>query len=239
VAAAAEAADVTLVLRQVRLPLDQFGLEVDVEITQDVTALFGPSGAGKTTLLDLIAGLRRPTSARIELDGRVLTDTAARLLVPPRDRRIGYVPQDGALFPHLSVRGNLLFGRKHEADPGHDFSLEQVVGVLDLEPFLDRRIGTLSGGENQRVALGRALLSSPRLLLLDEPLAALDDELKGRVLAYLRRVRDELKVPMLYVSHAREEVAALCQEVLILERGRITARGEPRVLWSRDARSSE
>lgn len=228
-----------LVLRQVRLPLDQFELEVDVEITQDVTALFGPSGAGKTTLLDLIAGLRRPASAWIELDGRVLTDTAARRLVPPRDRRIGYVPQDGALFPHLSVRGNLLFGRKREADPDHDFSLEQVVGVLDLEPFLDRRIGTLSGGEKQRVALGRALLSSPRLLLLDEPLAALDDDLKGRVLAYLRRVRDELKVPMLYVSHAREEVAALCQEVLILERGRITVRGEPRSLWSRDARISE
>lgn len=220
-----------LVLRQVRLPLDQFDLEIDVEITQDVTALFGPSGAGKTTLLDLIAGLRRPASARIELDGRVLTDTVEQRMVPPRDRRIGYVPQDGALFPHLSVRGNLLFGRKREADPGHDFSLDQVVGVLDLEPFLGRRIGTLSGGEKQRVALGRALLSSPRLLLLDEPLAALDDELKGRVLAYLRRVRDELKVPMLYVSHARGEVVALCQEALILERGRLTARGEPRALF--------
>lgn len=228
-----------LVLRQVRLPLDHFDLEIDVEITRDVTALFGPSGAGKTTLLDLIAGLRRPTSAWIELDGRVLTDTAARHTVPPRDRRIGYVPQDGALFPHLSVRGNLLFGRKREADPDHDFSLEQVVGVLDLEPFLDRRIGTLSGGEKQRVTLGRALLSSPRLLLLDEPLAALDDDLKGRVLAYLRRVRDELKVPMLYVSHAREEVAALCQEVLILERGRITFRGDPQDLFGASNRSSE
>lgn len=228
-----------LLLRQVRLPLEHFDLEVDVEITRDVTALFGPSGAGKTTLLDLIAGLRRAESARIELDGRVLTDTASRRLVPSRDRRIGYVPQDGALFPHLSVRGNLLFGKKREAAPGHDFSLEQVVGVLDLEPFLDRRIGTLSGGEKQRVALGRALLSSPHLLLLDEPLAALDDELKGRVLAYLRRVRDELKVPMLFVSHAREEVVALCQEVLILERGRITFRGEPRALFGRQTGSEE
>ena len=221
-----------LVLRDVRLRLSDFDLQVDVEITEDVTALFGPSGAGKTTLLDLIAGLRRAASARIELDGRVLTDTAGGRLVPPRDRRIGYVPQDGALFPHLSVRGNLLFGRKRETGNGHAFSLEQVVGVLDLEPFLERGIATLSGGEKQRVALARALLSSPHLLLLDEPLAALDGERKTRVLAYLRRVRDELRVPMLYVSHATEEVVALCHEVLILERGRIVARGEPGVLFA-------
>lgn len=225
-----------LVLRDVRLPLSGFDLQMDlVEITQDVTALFGPSGAGKTTVLDLIAGLRRAASAWIELDGRVLTDTAVAREVPPRDRRIGYVPQDGALFPHLSVRGNLLFGRKRETGEGHAFSIGQVVSVLDLEPFLDRGIGALSGGEKQRVALGRALLSSPRLLLLDEPLAALDGELKGRVLAYLRRVRDELKVPMLYVSHATEEVVALCQEALILERGRIVARGEPRALFAERA----
>lgn len=221
-----------LVLRDIRLPLAHFDLQVDVEITRDVTALFGPSGAGKTTLLDLIAGLRRARSAWIELDGKVLTDTASGRMVPPRDRRIGYVPQDGALFPHLSVRGNLLFGRRREADQGHAFSIEQVVSVLDLEPLLDRGIGALSGGEKQRVSLARALLSSPRLLLLDEPLAALDGELKGRVLAYLRRVRDELKVPMLYVSHATEEVVALCQEALILERGRIVARGEPRALFA-------
>jgi molybdate transport system ATP-binding protein len=222
---------VKLVLSGVRLSLSDFDLQVDVEITRDVTALFGPSGAGKTALLDLIAGLRRAASAWIELDGRVLTDTAAGREVPPRDRRIGYVPQDGALFPHLSVRGNLLFGRKRESGDGHTFSVEQVVGVLDLEPFLERGIATLSGGEKQRVALARALLSSPRLLLLDEPLAALDGELKGRVLAYLRRVRDELRVPMLYVSHATEEVLALCHEALILERGRIVGRGEPQALF--------
>jgi molybdate transport system ATP-binding protein len=221
-----------LVLRDVRLPLAHFELQVDVEITRDVTALFGPSGAGKTTILDLIAGLRRAASAWIELDGRVLTDRAARREVPPRDRHIGYVPQDGALFPHLSVRGNLLFGRKREAGDGHAFSVEQVVGVLDLEPSLDRGIATLSGGEKQRVALARALLSSPRLLLLDEPLAALDSERKGRVLAYLRRVRDELRVPMLYVSHATDEVLALCDEALILEQGRIVTRGEPRSLFA-------
>ena len=221
-----------LVLRDVRLPLAHFDLQVDVEITRDVTALFGPSGAGKTTVLDLIAGLRRAASAWIELDGRVLTDRAAGREVPPRDRHIGYVPQDGALFPHLSVRGNLLFGRKRETGDGHAFSVEHVVGVLDLEPFLERGIATLSGGERQRVALARALLSSPRLLLLDEPLAALDQDRKGRVLAYLRRVRDELRVPMLYVSHATDEVLALCDEALILERGRIVARGEPRALFA-------
>jgi molybdate transport system ATP-binding protein len=222
---------VRLVLRQVRLPLAHFDLEVDVEIAEDVTALFGPSGAGKTTLLDLIAGLRRPASAHIELDGQVLTDTAAGREVPPRDRRIGYVPQDGALFPHLSVRGNLLYGRKRNVADEPAFSVERVVGLLDLEPLLDRGIATLSGGEKQRVALGRALLSAPRLLLLDEPLAALHGELKARVLAYLQRVRDELRVPMLYVSHATEEVVTLCREVLILERGHLVARGAPRKLF--------
>ena len=158
----------------------------------------------------------------------MLTDTAARREVPARDRRIGYVPQDGALFPHLSVRGNLLYRTEAGDRRGHAFSIGQVVSVLEIEPLLDRGIGGLSGGEKQRVALARALLSSPRLLLLDEPLAALDEELKGRVLAYLRRVRDELQVPMLYVSHATDEVLALCDEALILERGRIVARGEPR-----------
>jgi molybdate transport system ATP-binding protein len=227
---AAGAAAVRLVLRHVRLPLADFDLQVDVEITRDVTALFGPSGAGKTTFLDLLAGLRRPASGWIELDGRVLTDTTAGRTVPPRDRRIGYVPQDGALFPHLSVRGNLQFGRRRGAADGHAFSVEQVVSVLDLEPLLERRIANLS--EKQRVALARALLSSPRLLLLDEPLAALHVELKGRVLAYLRRVRDELRVPMLYVSHAVDEVLALCDEALILDQGLIVGRGAPQELFA-------
>ena len=221
-----------LVLRNVRVPLAHFDLQVDVEVTRQVTALFGPSGAGKTTLLDVLAGLRRPASASIEIEGRLLTDTAAGVHVPARDRHIGYVPQDGALFPHLSVRGNLFYGRRRVPDGAHTLPVEHVLDVLDLAPLLDRGIGALSGGEKQRVALARALLSSPRLLLLDEPLAALDDELKGRALAHLQRVRDDLKVPMLYVSHSTDEVLALCHDVLILERGRIVARGEPQSLSS-------
>lgn len=217
-----------LVLRDVRCPLAHFTLALDVEITRAVTALFGPSGAGKTTVLDLIAGLKRSPSAYIELDGRVLTDTSAGREVPARDRHIGYVPQDGALFPHLSVRGNLLYGSKGEVSP------DRVTGVLDIGHLLDRRIGGLSGGERQRVALARALLSSPKLLLLDEPLASLDEELRARVLDYLKRVRDELKVPMLYVSHARSEVVELCEEVVVLERGTLKGQGDPRALLTRE-----
>jgi molybdate transport system ATP-binding protein len=222
-----------LVLRGVRCPLAHFTLTLDVEISRDVTALFGHSGAGKTTVLDLICGLRRAPSAYIELDGRVLTDTSTGREVPARDRHIGYVPQDGALFPHLSVRGNLLYGSKRkEVAPERT---ERVTEVLDIGHLLDRRIGGLSGGERQRVALARALLSSPKLLLLDEPLASLDEELRTRVLAYLKRVRDELRVPMLYVSHARSEVVELCEEVLVLDRGVLKGQGDPRTLLMRQA----
>ncbi|HSK75146.1 MAG TPA: ATP-binding cassette domain-containing protein [Thermoanaerobaculia bacterium] len=220
-------------LKEIRLPLAPFTLEVDATITAEVTALFGPSGSGKTSLLDLIAGLRRAPSARIELDGRVLTDTASRREVPARDRRIGYVPQDGALFPHLSVRENLLYGSKKERPAGDPFTFEHVASVLEIGPFADRGVGQLSGGEKQRVALARALLSSPELLLLDEPLVGLDRPLRERVLLYLQRARDEFGVPMLYVTHQPDEVLALCDEVLLLEGGRITGRGRPEAVLGR------
>ena len=220
---------VRLLLRGVHLPLAAFSLQVEAEIAAPVTALYGPSGAGKTSLLDLIAGLRRPASGYVELNGRVLEDRARRLKVPARARRIGYVPQDGALFPHLSVRRNLLYGYKGETSV---LDVPAVLAVLDLEPLLDRGVGALSGGEKQRVALARALLSSPELLLLDEPLAALDPSLKERIQEYLRRVRDELGVPMLYVTHQADEVFALCDEVLLLERGRIVGRGRPDELFA-------
>ena len=206
-----------LTLRNIRLPLADFTLALDAEMSAPVTGIFGPSGAGKTSLLDLIAGLRRAESAHIALDETVLTDTAAHIFIPAHLRAIGCVPQDLALFPHLSVRGNLLYGH----DPASTtITLAHVVEIMELPALLDRGTGSLSGGEKQRVALARALLASPRLLLLDEPLASLDRPLKQRLLAYLRRIREEFRIPMLYVSHDPEEISALCDEVFVLEKGR-------------------
>ena len=215
---------VNLLLKNISLPVADFSIEVDVVLQSQVTAIFGPSGAGKTSLLDLIAGLRRPASAFIQLDNRVLTDTVKKTLVPPRLREMGYVPQDLALFPHLSVRQNLLYGRKTESRAGPLFSLGHITEVLEIQPLARRRVTDLSGGEKQRVALARALLTSPRLLLLDEPLRSLDEALKAKIIPYLHRVRGEFQLPMLYVTHDRQEVLALCDEVLELKRGRITKR---------------
>lgn len=214
-----------LLLKQIALPLADFVLEVDVAITTQVTAICGPSGAGKTSLLDLIAGLRRPKSAFIQLDDRVLTDTATGSNVPTRHRQIGYVPQDLALFPHLSVRQNLIYGHKVESETAneHLFSYEHVTDVLEIQSLAKRGVNNLSGGEKQRVALARALLTSPRLLLLDEPLANLDRALKARIIPYLMRVREEFHVPMLYVTHDFDEVRDLCDYALQLERGQVTS----------------
>ena len=222
-----------LVLQRIRLPLAHFELEIDAEITQNVVALFGPSGSGKTSLLDLLAGLRRAPAAFIALDGEVLTDTAARREIPTRARRIGYVPQDGALFPHFSVRENLLYGC-HGRPPAVEsgLTLQHVTEVLEIQQFLDRGIDRLSGGERQRVALARAILSSPRLLLLDEPMTGLDFHLKERVIQYLLRIRDEFKIPMVYVTHNLEEVFALCDELLVLEHGRVVGHGLPQDLFT-------
>jgi molybdate transport system ATP-binding protein len=213
-----------LLLKNISLPLADFVLQIDVELAGQVTAIFGPSGAGKTSLLDLIAGLRRPERAFIQLDQRVLTDTARGLALPPRARQIGYVPQDLALFPHLPVRKNLLYGCTAPAPRDGLFSYERVAAVLEIGPLAARGATELSGGEKQRVALARALLTSPKLLLLDEPLAGLDAALKARIIPYLARVRDEFQVPMLYVSHDRQEIQALCDEVVELERGQVLPR---------------
>jgi molybdate transport system ATP-binding protein len=219
-----------LLLQRIRLPLTEFTLEADVEIQSQMTAIFGPSGAGKTSLLDLVAGLRRPNSALIQLHDRVLTDTARGLNVPARSREIGYVPQDLALFPHLSVRGNLLFGYK--APSNSLFSFEHIIDVMEIQPLMTRGVTDLSGGEKQRVALARALLTVPRLVLLDEPLASLDLKLKAKIIPYLGRVRDEFHLPMLYVTHDPAEAAALCDEVLVMERGRFVRRGEPDAIFA-------
>lgn len=201
-----------LSLQNILLRLGAFTLELNVDIQRQTTAVFGASGAGKTSLLDIVAGLRRPEKGRIELDGEALTH------VPTRLRGIGYVAQDLGLFPHMSVRGNLLYGCRHA-------SFDHVVHTLEIEALLERSVSNLSGGEKQRVALARALLACPRLLLLDEPLSSLDVALKRRLIPYLQRIRDELRVPMLYVTHDPDEVAELCEEVLVLEKGRCIARG--------------
>lgn len=218
-------------LAGLRLPLAHFTLEVDAILAARVTAIFGASGAGKTSLLEIIAGLRRPAAGRVTIDGVGLTDAAARTFVPVDRRAVGYVPQEGALFPHLSVRRNLLYGCRPRADRPAELNLAHVTEVLEIAPLGGRAISTLSGGEKQRVALGRALLASPRLLLLDEPLAGLDAPLRERLLPYLARVRDEFAIPMLYVTHSPDEVMALCDDVLVLDQGRVTRRGPPAELF--------
>lgn len=223
----------SLVLKRVSLPLAPFLLEVDAELGGRITAIFGPSGAGKTSLLDLVAGLRPARTAFIELDDRVLTDTSHGISVPTRQRGIGYVPQDLALFPHLSVRQNLVYGSKSWAERSRLFSFEHVIDILEIQPLVHRGVKELSGGEKQRVALARALLASPRLLLLDEPLASLDLGLKRRVIPYLARIRDEFRIPMLYVTHDRHELLALADEMIVLVGGKVLQIGPVREVISR------
>jgi len=224
-----------LQLKQITLPLAHFTLAVDAAIHRPVTAIFGPSGAGKTSLLDLVAGLRRAQSAFIQLDDRVLTDTAKGVFVPTHRRGIGYVPQDLALFPHLSVRQNLLYGVKSTASPDPLFSFEHVTGALEIRPLTSRGVTELSGGEKQRVALARALLASPRLLLLDEPLASLDAPLKAKIIPYLTRIRDEFRIPMLCVTHDRFEALGLAEEIVVLDNGRVVQSGPVLDVFNRPA----
>ena len=202
-----------------RLRQGEFLLDIDESLNAGITALFGPSGAGKTTVLDAIAGLRTPQSGRIAVHDRVLFDAATRVNLPSHARHVGYVPQDVALFPHMDVRRNMLYGRR----PGQKLSLETVAAMLEVGTLLDRRVPDLSGGERQRVALARALMSAPELLLLDEPLAAVDVERRRRILPYLLRVRDELGIPVIYVSHDRVEVDQLADRVVMLDNGRVHA----------------
>lgn len=214
----------SVVLRDVVLPLAEFDLRVSVEMTAASTAIVGPSGAGKTSLIEVIAGLRLPSSGSVILNGRVVFEGAAgegaRRHTDPALRLVGYVPQDDALFPHLSVRGNILYGAR---DGG--LKLDRVTRVLEIDTLLARGIGQLSGGERKRVALARALMTHPEILLLDEPLTGVDPALRKRVLDYLLRVRDEFPIPIIYVTHQQEEAAVLCSEVITIDRGRIVQAG--------------
>ncbi|HYX04708.1 MAG TPA: molybdenum ABC transporter ATP-binding protein [Reyranella sp.] len=206
---------------------DSFRLSARFSAAPGLTALFGRSGSGKTTLVDIVGGLIRPDRGKVAVDGQVLVDTERGLFVPKHRRRIGYVFQDSRLFPHLSVRRNLLYGRWFTRDDGDRAAadLASVVKLLGIEHLLKRQPASLSGGEKQRVAIGRALLAHPRLLLMDEPLASLDEARRAEILPYIERLRDEAGVPILYVSHSVAEVARLATTVVILTDGKVTAAG--------------
>jgi molybdate transport system ATP-binding protein len=208
---------------RVRLKRGHFSIDVAFDGAPGLTALFGPSGSGKTTILNMIAGTQRPDSGLITVGGRTLTDTEAGIFVPPHRRRVGFVFQDAQLFPHLTVGQNIRFGRwftpADDTAPREDL----VTGVLGIDGLLKRRPATLSGGEKQRVALARALLSSPRILLMDEPLSGLDDARRNEIMALIERVRDEFAIPIVYVTHTRDEVRRLATHVVQLKDGRIEA----------------
>ncbi len=210
-----------------RKVLPGFALDVAFRSDARLTALFGRSGSGKSVTLGLVAGTIRPDEGRVAVDGTTLLDTARHLRVPMHRRRIGLVFQDAQLFPHLSVRRNLLFGRWFAGRRSEGIGFDHVVDTLGLGGLLARAPGRLSGGERQRVAIGRALLANPRLLLFDEPLAALDRQRKLDILPLIERLRDEFAIPMLYVSHAPEEVVRLAATVVVVERGRVAAFGAP------------
>lgn len=206
-----------------RLTRGDFKLDARFGIGPGVTALFGPSASGKSTIIRLLAGLERADSGRIAQDGRVLVETASEVFVPAHRRRFGLVFQEAWLLPHLSVKGNLAFARWFTPVSERRITLENVVEVLDLAPLLERRVTSLSGGERQRVAIGRALLTSPRLLLMDEPLASLDARRKLEILPFIETLRDEFRIPILYVSHSMEEVTRLAGTIVRLDEGRVIA----------------
>ena len=215
-------------LFDVSLTQGDFTLQVRESSHVEVLGLFGPSGSGKTTLLEIIAGLRTPSAGEIRIGNSTLFDSARGISLPSRDRHIGYVPQDVLLFPHLDVRSNLLYGAREQ-------SLEALTDILDIRALLDRAVGNLSGGERQRVAIGRALMTKPALMLLDEPLAAVDRARREQILPYLLRVRRELHVPLVYVTHDAVELAHIADRVLVIEDGRVTAAGPPHIINAAEA----
>lgn len=198
-----------------------FELAAAAKVDGGVTGVCGASGSGKSTLLGLLAGLLHPSAGTLTHDGETLVDAARGRFVPAWKRHFGFVFQEGLLFPHLTVRDNLLYGWRRLRPAARRFELGSVLDLLEIGPLLRRRPAQLSGGERQRVALGRALLYSPRLLLLDEPLSSLDERLKQQILPFLKRIKDETRIPMVYVSHARAEVDYLADRVLLMDRGRL------------------
>jgi molybdate transport system ATP-binding protein len=210
----------------IRHRLGPLRLDARFEAGAGLTALFGRSGAGKTSLVNAIAGLVRPERGRIVVGDTTLVDTERGIFVASHRRRVGYVFQEGRLFPHLTVRQNLLYGRWFASAPGgHRTEAGRVIDLLDLAPLLDRRPGRLSGGEKQRVAIGRALLANPRIMLMDEPLASLDEARKAEILPFLERLRDETQIPIVYVSHSIAEVSRLATTIVVIAEGKVAAIG--------------
>lgn len=204
---------------------EEFSLRVEQHFSAPINGVLGASGSGKSTLLALIAGLLKPQQGRISLNGTILCDTQTRVWVPPHQRHIGLVFQDGQLLPHLSVRNNLLYGYKNIAPHQRRFTLDAIVELLEIGALLERKPAHLSGGEKQRVALGRAVLYSPELLLLDEPLSALDERLKQQILPFFLRIYAECKIPMMYVTHALSELEFLTSQQFVVQGGRVQQAG--------------
>jgi molybdate transport system ATP-binding protein len=215
----------------VHLAQGEFTLDVADDADVEVLGVFGPSGSGKTSLLEVIAGLRVPSRGVVSVGGEVLEDTSRGIHLPPHRRHIGYVPQDGALFPHLDVRQNVMYGADSRVDTA-DARLDpaHIASTLDISTLLGRRVRDLSGGERQRVAIARALVSSPRILLLDEPLTGIDRGRKERILPYLLRIRRELRVPMIYVTHDAREMIDIADRVIRLDAGGLSGAGAPEVV---------
>jgi len=224
-----------MLLVDVEKRLGDFTVAAKFEAPDGVTALFGPSGSGKTSIVSMVAGLVTPDRGRIQSNEALLFDSNAGVNVPPHRRGIGYVFQDGRLFPHMTVAQNLDYGRRMYRLPYDAEARDRIVALLDIGRMLDRRPGNLSGGERQRVAIGRALLMQPRLLLLDEPLASLDAARKREIFPYLLRLRDETAVPMIYVSHQPGEVRRIATTVVRIDAGRVTGIGGAELLDTADA----
>lgn len=210
---------------QLRHTFDGFDLDVTFDAPKGITVLYGRSGTGKSTIINAVAGLLHPDAGRVSVQDKLLFDTSIPVWLPAHKRRVGYIFQDARLFPHLSVRNNLIYGQRFAPRGAPCEDLERVVDILGIAQLLDRRPTLLSGGEKQRVAIGRALLAAPQIILADEPLAALDDARKAEIMPYFERLRDEVQVPILYVSHSAAEVARLATTVVALQNGRVSGSG--------------
>lgn len=220
-----------LVIDHLSYAADKLRMQIDLQLDGRIAGIFGPSGVGKTTLLELIAGFRKPQQGKIQFEDRLLIDVSRSIFLPSYQRNIGYVPQDLALFPHLSVKGNLRYGLNRN----ENLSFDELVKTLGLEGLLNRNIDLLSGGEKQRVAFARAVLASPDLLLMDEPLSNLNEELKSKVRELILWIRDELRIPIIYVSHDADDIVSLCDTVTILKEGRNVLSGKPDELFEEDS----